>query len=64
MKKYIYGMRLRGFSPGCQPLNGLVKIQDDPIGRYYNILTYNRPLTADEIENYELVRLWKWMNPG
>lgn len=54
MKKYIYGMRLRGFSPGCQPLYGLIQIEDDPAGRYYNLLTYNRPLTADEIKNFEL----------
>ena len=54
MKKYIYGMRLRGFSPGCQPLYGLIQIEDDPAGRYYNLLTYNRPMTADEIENFEL----------
>lgn len=51
---FLYGMRLRGFSPGCQPKNGLVERQDDVTGKYYDILVYNRELTEDELENYEL----------
>lgn len=51
---YKYGMRLRGFSIGCQPMDGLVERQDDPSGRYYDILVYNRKLTEQEVENYEL----------
>ena len=51
---YKYGMRLRGFSIGCQPMDGLVERQDDPSGRYYDILVYNRKLTEKELENYEL----------
>jgi len=54
MKTYKYGMRLRGFSLGCQPMNGLVDRMDDPSGRFWNILVYNRELTEREIKDYEL----------
>lgn len=53
-KEYRYGMRLRGFSIGCQPMQGLDHAEDDPTGKYYNILVYNRPLTEQEIKDYEL----------
>lgn len=52
--KYRYGMRLRGFSIGCQPMSGLIEREDDPTGRYYDILVYARPLTEEEQNNYEL----------
>lgn len=51
---FLYGMRLRGFSPGCQPKDGLVERQDDVTGRYHDILVYNRELTTEELKNYEL----------
>lgn len=51
---YKYGMRLRGFSIGCQPMDGLVKREDDTSGRYYDILVYDRELTKQELEEYEL----------
>ena len=54
---YRYGMRLRGFAPMCQPMNGFVERQDDPTGRYYDILVYNRELTEKELRDYELDRL-------
>lgn len=57
--KYRYGMRLRGFSIGCQPMNGLCDVTDDPNGRYYDILAYDRMLTGDEVTNYELTYLGK-----
>ena len=50
---YRYGMRYRGFSPGCQP-RGVIERMDDPSGRYYDILVYDRPLTAAEVNDYEL----------
>lgn len=53
---YRYGMRLRGFAPLCQP-KGVVERQDDPTGRYYDILVYNRELTEKELRDYELDRL-------
>lgn len=52
--EYRYGMRLRGFSIGCQPMIGLIRREDDITGRYYDILVYNRPLTESEISEYEL----------
>lgn len=52
--KYYYGMRLRGFSPMCQPMDGLVERQDDLKGRYYDVLVYNRELTQEEQRSYEL----------
>lgn len=56
-KEYRYGMRLRGFSPGCQPMNGLMERVDDPTGRYYDILIYDRELTDQELADYELDKL-------
>lgn len=50
----VYGMRLRGFSPGCQPMNGLVERQDDATGRYHDLLVYDRELTEKELRDYEL----------
>lgn len=52
--QYRYGMRLRGFSLGCQPMGGLDHAEDDTTGRYYNILVYNRKLTEEEVRDYEL----------
>lgn len=54
MARYCYGMRLRGFSIGCQPMDGLVERQDDPTGKYYDVLVYNRILTVQELNDYEL----------
>ena len=59
MAEYKYGMRLRGFAPGCQPMDGLVEAQEgrcmgDSRRRYHSILVYNRRLTEDEINGYEL----------
>ena len=54
---YKYGMRMRGFSIGCQPMNGLVERQDDTSGLFYDILVYDRLLTQKEIDDYELDRI-------
>lgn len=51
---YKYGMRLRGFSIGCQPMKGFYERQDDPDGRYHDILIYERKLTDAELMDYEL----------
>ena len=51
---YRYGMRLRGFSIGCQPRDGFIERMDDPSGRYYDILAYDRQLAEKELEDYEL----------
>ena len=51
---YKYGMRLRGFSIGCQPMKGLLYITDDPTGRYHDLLIYDRKLSDKELNDYEL----------
>lgn len=53
---YVYGMRLRGFSPGCQPMDGLDAVMEGN-KKYYNILIYNRELTDEEVRDYELDRI-------
>ena len=54
--KYMYGMRLRGFSPGCQP-SGVRSRLDDPTGKYWDIIVYERKLTEQEVKNYDLDEL-------
>ena len=49
---YIYGMRIRGFSIGCQPMDGFIERRDDP--KYHDILVYDRKLSDDEIRHYSL----------
>ena len=51
---YMYGMRLRGFAPGCQPMQGFLRRYDDPKGRYHDLLVYDRQLTSKELDDYEL----------
>jgi len=51
---FLYGMRLRGFSPGCQPMKGLVLASEDKSGKYYDILSYARKLSDEDVRNYEL----------
>lgn len=51
--EYRYGMRLRGFSPGCQPKQGLIR-REDAGTRYHDILVYSRLLTDEELRDYEL----------
>lgn len=60
MTKYRYGMRLRGFSIGCQPMQGLRDVFDDKDGRYYDILAYDRQLSPKEVEDYELTFVGKF----
>ena len=52
--RFVYGMRLRGFSIGCQPMDGFVEREDDPDGRYHDVIVYDRPLTKEEMSDYEL----------
>ena len=52
--EYKYGMRLRGFSPMCQPKEGFIRREDDMTEKYYDIIVYNRQLTEKEINDYEL----------
>ena len=49
---YLYGMRLRGFSIGCQPKEGFEEAREDK--NYWNVLVYNRELTKEEVKQYDL----------
>ena len=53
LKEYLYGMRLRGYSPGCQPMEGLLRVAPGG-GQYHDLLIYDRPLTEKELRDYEL----------
>ncbi len=59
--KYLYGMRLRGFAPGCQPMDGFIERSDmtyrfvnDSTRVYHDVLVYSRPLSDKELRDYEL----------
>ena len=55
--EYVYGMRLRGFSIGCQPMDGFIRREDDNGDykrKYHDILIYDRMLSDKEMEEYEL----------
>ena len=58
---YYYGMRLRPVSPGAQP-KGMVSWWEGT-GRYWGIIAYNRELTPQELEDYELDKLPASCNP-
>lgn len=51
---FKYGMKLRGFSMGAQPMEGFIKRHDDPTNKYYDILEYSIPLGKNIIEAYSL----------
>lgn len=51
---YKYGMRLRGFSIGCQPSKWFVDAMPDESGKYWDFLIYDRKLTDKEVADYEL----------
>ena len=51
---YKYGMRLRGYSIGAQPKQGFLDREDDPLGDYWDIIIYDRPLTVKERLDYDL----------
>lgn len=53
-KKYVYGMRLRGFSIGCQPMAGFIERRDSKFNDFYDVIVYSRLLTQDELDDYDL----------
>ena len=53
MKLYKYGMRLRGFSIGCQPMKNLYDWKDNS-GKYHSVLWYTEKLADEDLESYEL----------
>lgn len=57
--KFVYGMKSRGYSIGCQPMDGLIRTQPDANRDFHDILVYNRELTDDEVRHYSLTRLYE-----
>lgn len=51
---FMYGMRNRPYSIGCQPMGGLVRVEEDNSGKYWNILYYAFPLLDREQDDFEL----------
>lgn len=58
---YMYGMRLRGFSPGAQP-KGVCERMDDTTGRYHDIILYPFRLSDKQVHDYDLDYLGEEMN--
>ena len=54
--KFKYTYRSRGFSPYCQPMNGLINHENQKEYKF-EVLTYNRKLTCKEISDFELIDL-------
>ena len=50
---FKYGMRLRGFAPGCQP-KGVDHVEEDPSGRYWDIVVYKEPLPEGDLIAFDL----------
>lgn len=54
MKLHVYGMRSRGYAPGCQP-KGVVDWRDcDPSERYHSMIAYTEKLLQKQERQYEL----------
>ena len=51
---YKYGMRLRGYSIGAKPSKGFLEREDDPLGDYWDVIIYDRPLSEKERLDYDL----------
>ena len=51
---YKYGMKLCSSSSVCLPMNGLIRRENDPTGKYHDILIYSRPLNDHEQDVFEL----------
>lgn len=51
---YAYGMRLRGFSPGTQPMGTFLDRMEDTTGKYHDILIYSVPLKEEIAKQYDL----------
>jgi len=55
MNEYKYGMRHRPFSIGCQP-KGTLRVEETE-KPYYDIIVYDRELTKEELDRYELEQI-------
>ena len=60
-KVFRYGMKYRGFSPMCQPIQNLLGIEEHDSVKvnvngeeYYDILRYSEKLSESDVRAYEL----------
>lgn len=56
-KKHLYAMKLKSFSVGIIPREGLIRaFIDDKIAdsKIYSLVVYNRELSEEAIKEYEL----------
>ena len=51
---FYYGMRLRGFSVGCQPMENLRGRVDVTTDRYHDVIAYSRKLSENDLYKYDL----------
>ncbi len=58
--KYFYGMRLRGFAPGCQPMEGFLGRVFDGNKKYHDVLMYENPLDKEYIRHFSLTPLYAY----
>ncbi len=58
--RYFYGMRLRGFSIGCQPMEGFIKREDATTDEFWDVIIYDRPLSDEDIKHYSLTPLYAY----
>ena len=57
MTEYYYGMKARGYSPWCQPMDGLHRVLLNGVEHrplYHDVLVYDRELTEEEVKQYDL----------
>ena len=52
--EFRYGLLHRPAGPGCQPKHDLERIEEDPSGKYWNIVVYSILLSGEEIREYEM----------
>ena len=53
--RYIYGLKMRPFSPGAQPKEGFLYANEESKLAKYGIVCYDRELSEQEVDEYELV---------
>ena len=60
---YVYGTRLRPPGIGCVPRDGLKEVsfaEFESVGRHYwGTASYDRELTAEELEHYDMDCIYK-----
>ena len=54
MKLHVYGMRSRGYAPGCQPKGVIYWTDCTHSERYHSIIAYAEKLLQKEERQYEL----------